>query len=244
MPVRGAGAPSPGRAAGAPISADERAHGGEAVPGADRLRAAARRLSEAAAAPAGASSSGLAAVVQDVLDLLVREAIPRLHAEQEVLHPILERALGRPDATTPLAVENAEIRMQTERLGSLAQRAGGAPPGRSERRAVERILKDLSRLLLGHLDREAALCTEARAAEPELDAGWEGLARALEEAERRALGAIVFVVQPVVGSQAAVVMRHNPAANRAYVATLADLTQDRDPRTGSGVSVPGRFLRG
>ena len=233
MPVRGAEAPSPGHPAAASVSGDVPPPGGEAVPRADRVQAAARRLSEAAVITARASSSRLASVVQDALDFLVREAIPRLQAEQEVLHPVLERALGRPDATTPLVVENAEIRIRTERLGSLAQRAGGAPLGRSERRAVERILMDLSRLLLGHLDREAALCAEARAAEPDLDAGWEGLTRALEEAERRALRTIVLVIQPVVGSQAAVVMRHNPAANRAYVATLADLTQDRDPRTGS-----------
>lgn len=181
--------------------------------GADRLNPAAHRLSRAK-------------TVEDVLNFLVRDAIPRFEAEHEVLYPVLERVLGRPGATAPLDVEHAEIRIQTERLESLAQHAGRSPMGRSERRAIERILKDLSRLLLGHMEREAALCAEAQAAEPELDAGWEALAHALEEAERRALSAVVVVVRPAVSSQAAIVMRHNPAANRAYAVTLADLGGD------------------
>lgn len=66
----------------------------------------------------------------------------------------------------------------------------------------------------------------------ELDAGWESLAQTLEEAERRASDSVVLVVEPAVGSQAAIVVRHNPAANRPYITTLADLARDRESRTG------------
>jgi hypothetical protein len=194
--------------------------------GAEPLRAGVQRISRAASIAGRATPSTLASAVDEVQAFLVQRAIPRFEAEHEVLYPVIERAIGRPGVTAPLDVEHAAVRAQTERLESLAQRLGRPPIGRSERRAVESILSDLNRLLLDHLEREARLCTQASAAEPELGAGWEALATALEEAERRALGAVVLVVRPAVGSQAATVMRHNPVANLAHPVTLADLAQN------------------
>jgi hypothetical protein len=190
-------------------------------PGADRIQMGAERLRAAASAAAGASAPRLASGVQHALDFLVHETIPLLAAEREVLYPVLERILGRPEATG-LECEQAEIRMRTERLGALAQPLGG-PVGRSERRALVRVLTDLRGLLLAHRDRVTSLSAEARAVGPWLDAGWDDLGKALEEAERRAHDAVVLVVQPEVSSQAAIVMRRKPAANRAYAITLRDL---------------------
>lgn len=73
-------------------------------------------------------------------------------AEEEVLYPVVAEAMGSPDATRTMALDHAEIRRLTGRLGELRQAlTAGALEDEGELRMVLYGLYVLIRL---HLDKE------------------------------------------------------------------------------------------
>jgi len=189
------------------------------------LLAAAERIEAALAAPPEEARGPLGVEhLARLPDLLVERVVPRLRAEEEVLHP----ALG-PDADlASCRREHDRIRAGIEALSSLV---GRLPAGRPPSRPAERILRDrlrhLSVLLRDHV------CAEARACAPALEAmGTERrgeLERALAESEAAARRVVRLVAARVPEATEAVVLRSNPRAGRAFVIGLGEVRPpDRD----------------
>jgi hypothetical protein len=157
-------------------------------------------------------------------NLLVDRVVPRLRAEEEVLHP----AIG-PDADLASCRRGYDrIRAGIEALSSLAGRLSA---GRRPSRAAERILRDrlrhLSVLLRDHVREEARACAPALEA---MGAEWRGeLERALAGSEAAARRAVRLVAARAPEATEAVVLRSNPRAGRAFEVGLSDIRPpDRD----------------
>ncbi|HZU18475.1 MAG TPA: hemerythrin domain-containing protein [Candidatus Dormibacteraeota bacterium] len=189
------------------------------------LLEAAERIEAALAAPPEETRGPLGVGhLARLPDLLVDRVVPRLRAEEEVLHP----AIG-PDADLASCRRGHDrIRAGIEALSSLAGRLSA---GRRPSRAAERILRDrlrhLSVLLRDHVREEARACAPALEA---MGAEWRGeLERALAGSEAAARRAVRLVAARAPEATEAVVLRSNPRAGRAFVVGLGDIRPpDRD----------------
>ncbi|PZR98994.1 MAG: hypothetical protein DLM67_04715 [Candidatus Nephthysia bennettiae] len=165
---------------------------------------------------------GSAAPIDRVLDLLIQQVLPHLHAEEAVLFPAVEDALQQPEATTALRVQHAELMRLVEELGMLSnnaqpERLHGAEMGRFHRN-----LDALRGLLSRHLQEERAVCGRALCDTLGPDE-IAGLLRAMAEAEERARQDIVLVALPWRDPTEAVALRPNPRATQPLVFRLVDL---------------------
>ncbi len=237
LDIEGGGRAGPGRATAVPAGAGPGVGrgappGGEDIPlpwplfgvlleVADRIEAALAPLPHAAGGPLRPGPPGW------LPDLLVERVVPRLRAEEEVLHPALE-----PDADlASCRREHDRIRGAIEAVSSLVGRLqAGRYPSRSAERVLRDRLRDLRDLLRDHVREEARVCAPALSAMGVERRG--ELERAMAASEEAARRAVRLVVGRVPDATEAVVLRSNPRAGRAFVVGLGETRspeRDRGP---------------
>lgn len=120
--------------------------------GSRSLAAGIEKLRGAAEAVEHGGWQGLTELDESV-DFLLYRVIPQLQAREAILHPVLERALGAPQAIAALRREHEEIARLIREL--VAVRDGLlAAPTRQERRTLQRALYGLHALVRLHFAKE------------------------------------------------------------------------------------------
>lgn len=114
---------------------------------ADQLRAAADTLGELDA------EASLAAVTR-AHKMLVEQVIPHEEAEDEVLYPAIDRAIGGANPTGPMSREHAEIAHQVRRLGQLLDEIGSDGLDQEDVIELRRLLYGLAAVLALHTAQE------------------------------------------------------------------------------------------
>jgi predicted enzyme related to lactoylglutathione lyase/iron-sulfur cluster repair protein YtfE (RIC family) len=85
---------------------------------------------------------------------LTRHLIPHAEAEDEVLYPAVERAMGAPGATATMRRDHVEVRRLTDELGSLRPALAGVELDAQRARALRRVLYGLHALVMVHFAKE------------------------------------------------------------------------------------------
>jgi len=119
----------------------------------DRIRSAAAALS----APAGQARA--LTQVRAVHDFCVRDLLPHEDQEELCLYPLLEPALGGPDATAPMSRAHVEIHRLVRRLGQLLtdldlDRTRGCDLDPDDARELQQLLYGLYAVLQLHFAQE------------------------------------------------------------------------------------------
>ena len=96
--------------------------------------------------------SSLRSRVRREYEFLVQEVLPHMDAEQETLHPVMERLLSDRHPRLPLAHSHAEIRGLVDALGALSEPGGVV--GTAWQLETRRALYQLFALLKIHLAEE------------------------------------------------------------------------------------------
>jgi hemerythrin superfamily protein len=133
----------------------------------DQIRQAADALDTMDPAPAMAA-------VRAVHQLLVRQVAPHEEAEEQVLYPALDRALGGDNPTGPMSRAHVEIVHQIRRLGQLLDDIASEGPDPVDLVELRRRLYELHAILRLHSSQEdesfLSLADDEAPAEP-ADAG-------------------------------------------------------------------------
>ena len=88
--------------------------------------------------------------VQALLGRLEGELLPHERADEELLVPLVDRALGGTDATAAMSRTHAEIEHQVSRLQRLLQALGGDPVQPEDAIELRRLLYGLYAVLRLH----------------------------------------------------------------------------------------------
>ncbi|MBX6391278.1 MAG: heavy metal translocating P-type ATPase [Frankia sp.] len=123
------------------------------LPELDRIRSAAAALS----GPAPRSQA--LSEVRTVHEFCVRDLLPHVDNEERELYPLLEPALGGPEATAPMSRTHVEIRRLVRRLGRLlsditVDRAGADDLDPDDARELQQLLYGLYAVLRLHFAQE------------------------------------------------------------------------------------------
>jgi heavy metal translocating P-type ATPase len=113
----------------------------------DRLRRVADGLGRASPAEAMAE-------VRQVHALLASQVVPHEQAEEELLYPAVDRALGGSHPTAPMSRAHVEIAHQTRRLGQLLDDIGPEEPDEEDLIELRRLLYGLDAVLRLHTTQE------------------------------------------------------------------------------------------
>ena len=92
--------------------------------------------------------------VRTAYRLLVDEIGPHEDAEDRLLYPAIDRALGGSDATGTMSRAHAEIARLTRQIGVILERIGAAPPTLTDVHDLQRLLYGLYALLELHFAQE------------------------------------------------------------------------------------------
>ena len=85
---------------------------------------------------------------------MVEEVLPHEAAENDVLYPVLERALGGQDPTGTMTRAHVEIAHLVRRIGDLVDDLGGAPPDAADLAELRRLCYGLHAVLALHTEQE------------------------------------------------------------------------------------------
>jgi heavy metal translocating P-type ATPase len=125
--------------------------------------------------------------VREVHGLLTQDVGPHEEAEERVLYPVLERALGGSEPTAPMSRAHAEIAHQIRRLGHLIDDIGASLPDKEDIEELRRLLYGIHAILRLHtlqeeesylsLGDETVLGTQAEERSREAASGATGMPR-------------------------------------------------------------------
>lgn len=82
-------------------------------------------LAAAGDAVGGGDIADLRAKVDASYDFLAHQLIPHAQAEDRALYPVVQRAMGAPEATATMSRDHVEVDRLTEQLGGLRDRLAG-----------------------------------------------------------------------------------------------------------------------
>ncbi|HLF41283.1 MAG TPA: hemerythrin domain-containing protein [Acidimicrobiia bacterium] len=102
-----------------------------------------------------APAEELRALADESFEFLVHHLIPHATAEEEVLYPAVERAMGTPGATATMSRDHVAVDRLTHELGQLRSRLAGAEGVPDElARGLRRVLYGLYALVMVHFAKE------------------------------------------------------------------------------------------
>ncbi|WP_343949642.1 hemerythrin domain-containing protein [Spirilliplanes yamanashiensis] len=107
----------------------------------------------AAAEAAEGDGGGLRRALDDVLEFLHHHLIPHAQAEDAVLYPVVERAMGAPGATATMRRDHDEVVELTRQLQQVRDALDG-PPTPEQRRSGQRLLYGLYAIIRLHFAKE------------------------------------------------------------------------------------------
>jgi iron-sulfur cluster repair protein YtfE (RIC family) len=126
-----------------PLRAEHR----ELLPHLDELRAVAVGV-------AVSTPDALRARLDDLVRFLREHLIPHADAEEDVLYPAVERAMGSPGATATMVADHVEVVRRINRLAESTSALGEGPPNSEQLDDLQAQLYGLWAILLLHFDKE------------------------------------------------------------------------------------------
>jgi hypothetical protein len=162
-------------------------------------------IEAAAESIASASPTTLPTALTNLVDLLARDLIPRLRAEEKVLLPLLSSDL-EPDRS--IGLDCSGVSRLTESISTLAVRPAASDIGR-----IDRASSALLALLAGQRQAEATLVRRIRAL-PAADYRAGAVSDRLEKEAQASRASQFFISEPDRLPTEAWVLRHNPKAAR------------------------------
>jgi iron-sulfur cluster repair protein YtfE (RIC family) len=151
----------------------------ELLPHVELLRTVADAIDEA---PFASLQRG----VDEAYAFLTHHLIPHAQAEERALYPVVGRLMGAPAATATMSRDHVEVGRLTEELGALRSHLVDASVGKSQEKALRRVLYGLFAVVTVHFAKEEEIYL------PILDAGltseeahrmFEAMERAAQEAK-------------------------------------------------------------
>ncbi|MBO0893274.1 MAG: cadmium-translocating P-type ATPase [Acidimicrobiales bacterium] len=118
------------------------------------VRADLERVRQAADSLGRGSPSRAMTQLREVHDLLVAQVVPHEQAEEKLLYPAVDRALGGTHPTGPMSRAHVEIAHQTRRLGQLLDDIGPGEPDEQDIVELRRLLYGLHAVLGLHTTQE------------------------------------------------------------------------------------------
>jgi len=100
------------------------------------------------------SSNEVEGHLRDVVSFLREHLLPHAHAEEAVLYPAVEQAMGAPNATATMRADHTEISLRVDRLAHTADRIATEWPDESLRHDIARQLIGLAAILALHFQKE------------------------------------------------------------------------------------------
>jgi iron-sulfur cluster repair protein YtfE (RIC family) len=119
----------------------------ELYPAVDRIRQVAEMIGEA-------PISDLQQGVEEVIDFLAYHLKPHAQAEDAALYPVVQKALGSPDATKTMSRDHIEVGRYIEELAVLKESLSSAELTSEEIRSLRRVLYGVYALLKVHFAKE------------------------------------------------------------------------------------------
>jgi len=120
-------------------------------PSVDALRGAADEIGHA-------SVTELRRLVAASRAFLLTEVLPHAGAEEDVVYPALQRAMGSPRATVGMEHDHAQIRKLTAELGEIESELGTAEALSNELASkMRRVMYGLYAIVLTHFEKEEEL---------------------------------------------------------------------------------------
>ena len=116
----------------------------ELYPHVDRIRQVAELAGEAADIRAG---------VEEVYDFLAHHLKPHAEAEEAALYPVVQQALGSPDATRTMSRDHVEVGRYIEELAELRNELTDLPTG-DQTESLRRVLYGVYGLVKVHFAKE------------------------------------------------------------------------------------------
>jgi iron-sulfur cluster repair protein YtfE (RIC family) len=99
-------------------------------------------------------NSSARAGIDEAYNFLTRQLIPHAQAEDKVLYPMVQKAMGAAQATATMSRDHVEVGRLTEELGSLRVHRSQLTVTFEQARALRRVLYGLYTLLKVHLAKE------------------------------------------------------------------------------------------
>lgn len=112
---------------------------------------------------------------------LQRDLLPHAGAEDEVMYPAVDRALGAPGATLTMSIDHREIERLSRELGMLIPNEGSAGGDPAWAGNVRRVLYSLHAILNVHMAKEEEIylpVLDSALTGPQADALFEEMERA------------------------------------------------------------------
>ncbi len=119
----------------------------ELFPSVDQIRQVAELIGEA---PVSEIRRG----VEDVYDFLANHLKPHAEAEEAALYPVVQKALGSPDATKTMSRDHVEVGRYIDELESLKKNLSSGTLTGEQTRSLRRVLYGVYALLKVHFAKE------------------------------------------------------------------------------------------
>ena len=92
--------------------------------------------------------------VDDVVAFLTHHLIPHAQAEDEVLYPVVGKAIGAPESLATMRFDHVEVGLMTDRLAALRSKISSAPLSASQMQDLREVLYSLYVLVKTHFTKE------------------------------------------------------------------------------------------
>ncbi len=92
--------------------------------------------------------------VDEVYAFLAHHLIPHAQAEEAALYPVVQQAMGAPQATATMSRDHVEVGRLADELAGLRAQLGAAAPSPAQAKALRRVLYGLYALLTVHFAKE------------------------------------------------------------------------------------------
>ena len=119
----------------------------ELFPYVDRIRATADLIGDA-------GMDEIRVDVEDVYDFLAHHLTPHAQAEDAALYPVVQKAIGGPDATRTMSRDHVEIGRYIEELATLKKALAGPALTQAQAMAFRRVLYGLYAMIKLHFAKE------------------------------------------------------------------------------------------